>query len=177
MKTFLLFLTLLPLAAVSQSYMMADGQFVNANNSFRPGVILSGGGFLKNSDDNNRRTFRLGAGIGVYVFEHGTSPYIPVFLEAGYFNRSAKITPYVNARAGYAFYKGSAHFVGINGGNRGGLYFNMSGGVGLRLAKPVFFVPSVGLTIVNLRQVIQGENIASYNKALLSIGATLFFTK
>lgn len=154
--------------------MIIEPQFVMAKEGVMRGVILSGGSFLKNEDDKNRQTFRLGAGVGVFIPKNGGDPYIPLFMEGGYFNKNIRITPVVVARVGYGFYKGSLGIVEENGPAKGGVFGSLNGGVGIKVARPFFIVPTAGLSIINLRHKILDDG---YSKGLFNIGLTLFFTK
>lgn len=168
----ILIFLLLPISALSQRYFSVSSEFMNTSDGFKPGVILSGGGFLKN--DDNKRAFKLGAGVGVFVVQQGDDPYFPLFLEGGYFNKEKRISPYVNARVGYGFYKGSLFLVEQTGPAKGGLFGNLSAGLGIRVAKPFFVVPNFGMSIINLRHRVLDDG---YSKGLFTVGLTLFFAR
>lgn len=159
----------------SQSFAALDGNLYNTDD-IKPawGLDFTGGAFLKNKDDKNKRNFMLGAGIGVYRFTENDF-YAPLFMTCGYFDRSKKISPYVNCRIGYGFYKGSAKFIGKNEGVKGGLYANARGGAGFKVSSKLHITPFVGITLMMLRKVQGTQTAEQYNSGLPNAGVSLLF--
>lgn len=159
----------------SQSFASLDGTLYNTDD-IKPawGVDFTGGAYLKNKDDKGKRSFMMGAGIGVYKFTENDF-YAPLFATFGYFDRSKKISPYVNCRIGYGFYKGSANFIGKNEGVKGGLYANVRGGAGFKIGNKMHVTPFVGVTLMMLRKIQGAQTTEQYNSGLVNAGISLLF--
>lgn len=173
MKRLLLIIAIaFTLNSYSQSFATIDANLYNTDD-IKPawGIDFTGGGFLKNKDDKNRRTFMMGIGVGIYKFTRDDF-YAPVYATGGYFNGNKKITPYINCRVGYGFYKGSAKFIGKNEGVKGGLFANARGGVGFKITSKFYTTPFVGMTFMMLRKIQTAEQ---YNSGLVNAGVCLLF--
>lgn len=84
-------------------------------------------GALKNKE------FGIGFGVGFIGFE---KPYIPITLDLTYFGKPGKITPVIQAQAGYGIYSYQSANALINGGFTG----TVSAGVALPSKKSKFIL-------------------------------------
>lgn len=180
MKILLLTVTLLLSIAINaQTFATLDGTAYKTKlDRIGWGMDFTGGTLIKDKHNNNKTSLTVGAGIGIHVF-NGSLPgdiYAPLFFQIGYFNRGANITPYINARIGYGFYKGSADFIGKSGAVKGGLYTNIRGGAGFRMTKRFSLTPFVGCSLIMLRKFSGDEVLEQYNSGLANAGLCLFFT-
>lgn len=176
MKRLLLIpIMLFTLNSFSQSFATLDGAIYKTDYSkLGWGMDFTGGAFIKNKEDKNKASFMIGAGVGAYMFTENDL-YAPIFFTMGYFNGNKKITPYINCRIGYGFYKGSAKFIGKNEAVKGGLYTNARAGAGFKVTSKFYATPFVGVSLIMLRKMNVGQSPTEYNNALFNAGICLFF--
>lgn len=179
MKQILLAISLLYFSiSHAQSFATLDGTAYKTKlDRIGWGLDFTGGAFIKDKHNNNKSSLTVGAGVGVHVF-NGSLPadiYAPLYLQLGYFNRGASISPYINARIGYGFYKGSADFIGKSGAVKGGLYTNVRGGAGFRVTNKFSLTPFVGCSLIMLRKFAGNQTVEQYNAGLANAGLVLFF--
>jgi len=158
--------------AFSQGFFSVDGNVFNTKGDKTGwGVDMSFGGNVK---DKGARSLMLGVGVGMYSFTEN-DPYIATFATFGYFNRSKKIGPYINARIGYGFYEGSAKFVGVNEYVKGGFYGNIRGGASFRVTKRFYPTPFLGLSLMTLRKMVGKKVVNRYDNAIFNAGVSMIF--
>lgn len=170
----LLLLLLLPCCSLGQYFNIETEFLCTKLPAVRPGVIFSGGAFIKSEDE---RTFRLGAGMGVFMIRDGDNPYFPLFVEAGYYNKQKKISPYLNARIGYGFYNGSADFIGKDGYGKGGLFTSVALGAAIKVAGRFAVAPAIGFNGFQIREKRLGETVSASNGGVFTFGLNMLFAK
>jgi hypothetical protein len=107
-------------------------------------------GALKNKE------FGIGFGIGYIGFER---PYIPVTFDLTYFGKSGKVTPVIQAQAGYGIYDYENAYAQISGGFTG----TISVGIALP-AKKSKFILLVGAQNLHFATTIKGNSNATTKK-------------
>lgn len=159
----------------SQSFATLDGSLYKTDYVKTGwGIDFTGGAFLNNKNEKGSPSFMAGLGVGMYMFTEN-DVYIPIFATFGYCNSGKRISPYLNGRMGYAFYKGSASFIGRKETVKGGLYANARGGAAFKVTRKFRAVPFIGLSLIMLRKVQAGQAGTEYNNGLVNAGISLLF--
>jgi hypothetical protein len=164
-------LSLLCICAISQPYGKVElvGHMANG---LRPGMIFSAGKIFRDKD-TKKSTAMLGAGVGVIAFDFDSPPYIPIFIEGGYYASYSKVTPYVAGKVGWAIYDGNGEFIGKQKfAAKGGLYTNIRAGIGFGITKRIGIAPFFGVSYIQIsdRNKYQKED---YYKAMLDFGIAI----
>lgn len=174
MKNILTLAFLLPFFSNAQ-FGTLEWNVLNTKGRLTPGfaVTFTGGGFLKSA--SGKREVMLGAGASAYFVDEST--VIPaLFMTTGYYNPSKKISPFINIKAGYAFYKGSGTWAEVHS-NRGGFFTDARAGAGFKLTKLMRIAPHIGVNGFMLRYVVGRETTESHFVAVLNGGVALIFTR
>lgn len=178
MKYFLLSLLLtITVNSFSQSFATLDNTYYYVLDAPRGiGIDFTGGAFIKDKDNSYKPTFTIGAGVGIHMMKgFGNSDmYVPLFVQIGYFNKEKKITPYINGRIGYGFYKGAADWIKETGGMKGGLYTNIRAGAGFRVSKKFSLTPFAGLSLLMFKKMTTGTP-DTYSVGVGNAGICFFF--
>jgi hypothetical protein len=109
---------------------MSEGQPVHQK---QPCYLFLKGGFYQKDDVRGianvsigalkNKEFGIGFGVGYIGLQH---PYIPITFDLTYFGKPGKITPVIQAQAGYGIYDYENTYALVNGGFTGAITAGIS---------------------------------------------------
>lgn len=169
--SFTIALSLISIFAISQPYGKMEMAGYMAN-GIKPGVMFSAGKIFRDKDTKKSNAM-VGIGMGIMMFDFDASPYIPFFLEGGYYASYSKVTPYVAGKVGWAYYDGNADFIDKpRVAAKGGLYTNIRAGIGFGVTRRVGIAPFFGMSYIQVRNTNKYEK-EDYYKALFDFGIAI----
>jgi len=166
-----LLLLLIPSLIFCQAFAKADLVAQGTSKGVKPSIFFSAGSILKDKE-TNKKTCLLAAGFGLLFPNFNNQPYIPLFIEGGYFQSLSKFSPYIAGKIGYSIYNGSSDFIGKEGEGKGGMYLNLRAGLGATITKKSSIIPFAGFTYLIMRRTgVQNE--INIQKTLFDAGIAI----